>query len=392
MKYNFDEVIERKESYSIKWDGLEERFSKNDLIPMWVADMDFKSPKPVIDALKNRVDHGIFGYTFRPSSYSEAIINWLRKRHKWEILEEWIAYSPAILPGISFIIQSLTLPGDKIIIQPPVYYPFFEIIKNSGRYIVENCLRLYNDKYYMDFDDLIKKVKDSKTKILILCNPHNPVGRVWTEEELLKLGKICIKNNILIISDEIHSDIILNGNKHTPFAKISKKFSLNSITCISPSKTFNLAGLQTAAMIIPNNRYMSIYNNVMEMNRIRKNNIFGMVALIAAYNYGEEWLDQLLDYLQGNLNFLIKFINKNIPNIGVIKPEGTYLVWLDCRELLNNFENLDNFFIDKAKIALDSGYWFGLPGRGFMRINIACPRHLLEKGLENIKIAVKNIE
>lgn len=392
MKYNFDEVIERKESFSIKWDGLEERFGTNDLIPMWVADMDFKSPKPVIDAIKSRVDHGIFGYTFRPLSYFESINNWLKKRHEWEILKEWIAYSPGVLPGISFIIQSLTLPGDKIIIQPPVYYPFFEIIKNSGRYIVENYLRLYNGKYCMDFDDLIKKVQDSKTKILILCNPHNPVGRVWTEEELLKLGEICINNNILIISDEIHSDIILNRNKHIPFTKISKKFSLNSITCISPSKTFNLAGLQTAAMIIPNNHYMSIYNNVMEMNRIKKNNIFGMVALIAAYNYGEEWLDQLLDYLQGNLNFLIKFINKNIPNIGVIKPEGTYLVWLDCRKLFKNFEDLDSFFIDKAKIALDSGYWFGSPGRGFMRINIACPRHLLEKGLENIKVAVKNIK
>lgn len=392
MKYNFDEVVNRKGSCSIKWDELENKFGRSDLMSMWVADMDFKSPKPVIDAIMNRANHGIYGYTSRPSSYFESIINWLKKRHDWEISKDWIAYSPGVLPGISFIIQSFTLPGDQVIIQPPVYYPFSEIIKNSGRYVVENCLYLSHGKYNMNFEDLENRAHDPKVKMLILCSPHNPVGRVWGREELLKLVEICTRNNILIVSDEIHSDIIFKGNKHIPIGKISEESSLNSITCISPSKTFNLAGLQTAAIIIPNKNYLNTYNTVLEMNRIKKNNVFGLVSLIAAYNYGEEWLNQLIDYLQCNLNFLMEYLCKNIPQIKVIKPGGSFLVWLDCRELFEDFVELDNFFINKAKLALDSGHWFGSTGRGFMRINIACPRCLLKKALESIKNAANNIK
>ncbi|MHC2995301.1 MAG: pyridoxal phosphate-dependent aminotransferase [Candidatus Atribacteria bacterium] len=391
MKYDFDKIIDRTNYHSVKWDELENTFGAKDVLPMWVADMEFRSPKPVIEAIKKATKHGIYGYISRPLSYYQSIVDWMEKKHNWKVKKDWLAYSPGVVPALSFIIRAFTLPGDKVIIQPPVYYPFFRIIEYNGCHIVNNPLKLNNKRYVMDFEDLERKVDDSRVKILILCSPHNPVGRVWEKDELIRLGEICLKNNVIVISDEIHADILFKEYRHTPFASISQEFAQNSITCTAPSKTFNLAGLQTSTIIIPNKKYYKIYDNILNSLALNENNVFGLVALEAAYRYGEEWLIQLLSYLNKNLKFLMKYFEERIPKIKVIKPEGTYLVWLDCRQLGFSAKDLNDFMIKKAKIALDDGYWFGVEGEGFMRINIACPRSFLEEGLKRIERAVNSL-
>ena len=391
MKYDFNKIVDRSKYHSVKWDELETTFGVQDVLPMWVADMEFKSPKPVIEAIKKAAEHGIYGYTSRPDSYYQAIIDWIEKKHHWKVKKDWLAYGPGVVPALSFIIRAFTQPGDKVIVQPPVYYPFFRAIENNGCYIVNNPLKVESNKYVMDFEDLEKKIDDPRIKILILCSPHNPVGRVWQKEELSRLGEICLEHNIIVVSDEIHADILFKGYKHIPFASISKEFAQNSITCTAPSKTFNLAGLQTSTIIIPNKKYYGIYNNMLNSLALNENNYFGLIALEAAYRYGEEWLNQLLFYLNENLEFLIEYFKERIPKIKVIKPEGTYLVWLDCRQLGFNAKSLNNFMLKKAKVALDDGNWFGKEGERFMRINIACPRSFLEKGLNRIERAVNSL-
>lgn len=393
MKYNFDEVIERTKCHSVKWDELETTFGDipKDVLPMWIADMEFRSPQPVIEAIKKANEHGIYGYTSRPLSYYQAIIDWMEKRHNWKIKKDWIAYSPGVVPALSFIIRAFCQAGDKVVVQPPVYYPFFRVIENNGCHVVNNPLKLSNKKYFIDWEDLERKVDDPRVRLLILCNPHNPVGRVWQKEELIILGEICLKHNIIVVSDEIHADILFKGYKHIPFASISPAFAHNSITCTAPSKTFNLAGLQTSTIIIPNKKYYKIYENILDSLALNENNVFGLVALEAAYRYGEEWLEQLLSYLNENLEFLMKYFKEGIPKIKVIKPEGSYLVWLDCRQLGLNAKDLNNFMIKKAGVALDDGYWFGTEGKGFMRINIDCPRSFLEEGLGRIEKAVNSL-
>jgi cystathionine beta-lyase len=391
MKYDFDKVINRTDHHSVKWDEIETTFGSKDVIPMWIADMDFMSPKPLIKAIKKAAEHGIYGYTSRPLSYYEAIINWMKKRHNWKVKKDWLAYSPGVVPAISLIIRTFSQPGDKVIIQTPVYYPFFRVIENNGRFVVSNPLKLENEQYVMDFEDLERKINDPRVKILILCSPHNPVGRVWNKKELIKLGEICLRNNIIVVSDEIHADILYEGYRHTPFASISEEFARNSITCTSPSKSFNLAGLRTSTIIIPNKKYYKVYNNVLNSLSLNEDNVFGVVALEAAYRYGEEWLTQLLDYLSKNLRFLTKYLEERIPKIKIIKPEGTYLAWLDCRRLGLDTMGLRDFMVKKAKVGLDDGYWFGPGGEGFERMNIACPRSILREGLNRIEKAINNL-
>jgi len=391
MKYDFDEVIDRTNYHSVKWDELETTFGAKDALPMWVADMEFRSPRPVIEAIKKAAEHGIYGYTSRPDSYYKAIIDWMERRHNWKVKKDWLAFSPGAVPALSFIIRAFTQAGDKVVVQPPVYYPFFRVIENNGCHVVNNPLKLSNKKYFIDWEDLERKVDDPRVKLLILCSPHNPVGRVWQKEELIILGETCLKHNIIVVSDEIHADILFEGYKHTPFASISPAFAHHSITCTAPSKTFNLAGLQTSTIIIPNKKYYKIYNNILDGLALDENNVFGLVALEAAYRDGEEWLEQLLSYLNENLKFLMKYFKERIPKIKVIKPEGTYLVWLDCRQLGLNTKDLNNFMIKKARVAIDDGYWFGAEGKGFMRINIACPRSFLEEGLKRIERAVNSM-
>ncbi len=390
VKYNFDESINRLQTNSIKWDEVENLFGDKEMLPMWVADMDFKSPKPVIDALIKRAEHGIYGYTTRPDAYYDATVGWMKRRHNWTIEKDWITFCPGVVPALHIIVQNFTSPGDKILIQPPVYYPFMSVIEKNGREIAYNPLQFKNGRYTMDFDDLEKKI-DPSVKMIILSNPHNPVGRVWTKDELSKLGEICLKHNILVVSDEIHFDLVYKGNVHTPFAAISDEFAENSITCTAPSKTFNLAGLKTSNIIIPNKEYREKFTKAVEDAFISMTNTFGVTALIAAYEEGDEWLDQLMDYLQENLNFLKEYIQTQIPEVKVIEPEATYLVWLDCRQLGLEAKELEHVIQKQGKVAFDEGYIFGKEGEGFTRINIACPRDLLKEGLKRFSQAVSQI-
>jgi len=387
----FDNIINREGTASLKYEALDEKFGRKDLLSFWVADMDFKAPNFLIDEIKNRADHGIFGYTGVDEKYYNSIINWNKKRHGWQLEEEWIEYMPGVVPALSIIIKVFTQPGDKIIIQSPVYYPFSKVIKGNDREILNNPLINIDDDYYMDFEDLEEKVKDDKVKLLIMSNPHNPVGRVWKEEELERLGNICAENGVLVVSDEIHGDLVYGENNHVPFTKISGKLKNNSIICMAPSKTFNIAGLHSSYCIIPNKSIRDRFIEEKDVLSLNMPNVFSKIATEVLYNKGEEWLRELLDYLENNMEFIVDFLQKNIPQITTKKLEGTYLMWLNCKNLNLSDEELDNLFINKANIALDSGYWFGIEGSGYMRLNIACPRKILENGMNKLKEAVENL-
>ncbi len=390
MKYNFDEIIDRSNTNSVKWNFNKELLGYEDVIPMWIADMDFKTVPEVTEQIIKRANHGIYGYSERMDSYFDSVINWMKKRHNLDVKREWICSTPGIVPGLNFMIKAFTKPGDKIIVQSPVYYPFYNAIKNSKCEIICNGLKFEDEKYSMDFEDLEEKIKDPKVKIMILCNPHNPIGRVWTKEELIKLGEICISNGVVVISDEIHSDLVYKDFKHTSFASISESFRDNSITCTAPSKTFNLAGLQVSNLIISNKDLRDKFQDFVEKLGLKRMNLFGIIACEAAYNYGEQWLDELIEYLDENKKFVQNFINERIPKLKVIEAEGTYLLWVDCRALKMNGEQLKNFMLTKAGVAFDEGFIFGSAGEGFERINIACPRNILKKALERIEKAVNS--
>ncbi|MBW2090867.1 MAG: pyridoxal phosphate-dependent aminotransferase [Deltaproteobacteria bacterium] len=388
MKYDFDKVLDRKGTNSAKWDAVELLYGHKDVLPMWVADMDFQAPPKVIEALKKQAEHGIFGYTFKTPSYYQPFLDWMEKRHGWKIRPNWLTYSPGVVTALNICVLALTQPGDKVILQPPVYYPFFRVVLNNGRQVVNNPLKLEDGRYVMDFDDLGKKA-DSRTRIMIISSPHNPVGRSWEKEELVRLGEFCLKNGITLISDEVHSDLLYPGHKHVPTASISKELALNTITCVAPSKTFNLAGLKTSVIIIPDRKLRRRYNIMLSNIGLGMDNSFGLVALKSAYEYGEDWLEQLLEYLHQNLEFTLRYFEEKIPEIKVIKPEATYLLWLDCRRLGLDNEGLKKFMSEKARVGLDDGPPFGPGGEGFQRMNIACPRATLAEGLKRIEGAVK---
>lgn len=390
MKFNFDKIIDRTNNFSAKWSEMNKNFGTNDLLPMWVADMDFLTAPCVMEALKDRLEQGIFGYTTRPSSYNESIVNWLDNRFSWKINQEWLMFSPAVITSISLLIQNLTQKNDKIMIQEPVYSPFHNIVESNERNLVISPLvKLDDGSYVMDYEDIEAKIKD--VKVFILCNPHNPVGRVWTREELTRLGEICLKHNVLVISDEIHSDIILKNHKHTPFASISKEFSENTITCMAPTKTFNLAGLQSSFLVISNPYYYEVMDKAFSILDIKRNNAFSLVATEAAYNYGEDWLYELIKYIEDNVDFAIDYIKNHIPQLKVKKPEGTYLLWVDFSNLNVDKKDLKNALINKGRIALSDGSSFGIGGAGYYRINLACPRSMVLEGLKRIEFAIKSL-
>ena len=390
MKFNFDKIIDRTNNFSAKWSEMNKNFGTNDLLPMWVADMDFLTAPCVMEALKDRLEQGIFGYTTRPSSYNESIVNWLDNRFSWKINQEWLMFSPAVITSISLLIQNLTQKNDKIMIQEPVYSPFHSIVESNERNLVISPLvKLDDGSYVMDYEDIEAKIKD--VKVFILCNPHNPVGRVWTREELTRLGEICLKHNVLVISDEIHSDIILKNHKHTPFASISKEFSENTITCMAPTKTFNLAGLQSSFLVISNPYYYEVMDKAFSILDIKRNNAFSLVATEAAYNYGEDWLYELIKYIEDNVDFAIDYIKNHIPQLKVKKPEGTYLLWVDFSNLNVDKKDLKNALINKGRIALSDGSSFGIGGDGYYRINLACPRSMVLEGLKRIEFAIKSL-
>ena len=388
MSYNFDEIIPRNGTRSVKFGLRKEKFGRTDLLPMWVADMDFRTPGFITDAVKKRAAHEIYGYTYRPKEYYESIIHWIKNLHSWDIENEWIIFCPGVVPALNLSIMTYTNPGDKVIVQPPVYFPFFSVVKNNNRKLVNNQLLYKNGKYTIDFKNLEKEAI-AGAKLILLSNPHNPVGKAWTEEELEKLAQICINHNILIISDEIHSDLILPGNKHIPTAGISETIANHVVTCMAPSKSFNIAGLATSSVIIPNPAIREKFNKMMERLHIGGGNIFGMEASIAAYSNGVEWIDKMLEYVNNNMNLVYDYCRAKIPLIKPVKAEATYLVWLDCSNLGMDDISLRKFMIEKARLGLNDGPAFGPGGNGFQRMNMACPRSVVHEALERLEKAVK---
>ncbi len=388
MAYNFDEIIERNGTNCLKYDGKAKYFGSNDLLPLWVADMDFRTPDFIINALKRRLDHEILGYSLKPDSFFNSLVNWVDRRFNWQIKKEWISFTPGVVSALNFSVLSFTKPGDKVIIQTPVYFPFFTAITDHGRQIAVNELIYKDGNYSMDYDGL-RSLIDEKTKLLILCNPHNPVGRVWRKDELQTIADICLEKNITILSDEIHSDLILPGHKHFPLASLSDKIAAITVTLMAPSKTFNMAGLASSAAITSNPDLKRQFEKIPNSMHISSGNLFGITAFEAAYTHGDIWLHELVLYLDKNLTFIEQFINANIPSMKVVRAEGTYLAWLDCTNLGMNDKDLRDFFIHKAKVGLNSGTDFGSGGEGFMRINFGCPKSVLEKGLTRIEAAIK---
>ena len=389
MKYNFDEIIDRGGNRSAKYDERAQKFGTADVIPLWVADMDFRTAQPIIDACVSKAEEGIWGYTSRPDSYFQAVQQWEQRRKGWTPDISLMSWSLGVVPALSSIVRLFSGDGDKILIQTPVYSEFYDVAEAWGREVVENPLVETDGKWSIDFDDFAEKVK--QCRIFLLCNPQNPVGRVWEPEELRKMAELCVESGTLLVSDEIHSDLIFHGKRHTPTASLSPEIAANTITCISATKTFNLAGLQASTTIFPNKDMKRAFEEFWGRMDIRRNNAFSCVAMEAAYREGEEWLDQLLPYISGNFDYICDFCAKNIPQIKPNRPDATYLMWLDCRALSMTNEELRDFFIHKAQLGLNEGYTFGHSLAGFMRLNAACPRSTLEKAMRQLKAAVDSL-
>lgn len=376
MKYDFDKTIDRRATNSYKWDSAPEG-----VLPMWVADMDFRTAPAIIDALQKRVAHGIFGYTRVPDAYYDAVTSWFSRRHGWDIDREWIIYTSGVVPAVSAVIKAMTVPGDKVIVQTPVYNCFFSSIRNNGCEIVSNPLRRTADTYEMDFDALERCAADPRAKVMLLCNPHNPAGCVWTPDELTRLGNICLRNGVTVVADEIHCELVYQGFKYTPFASLSDAFLHRSVTCVSPSKAFNIAGLQIANIVAFDNDLRSRIDKAININEVCDVNPFGVAATIAAYNEGEEWLNQLVDYLHGNYEAMAEFCRRELPEFPITRLEGTYLVWMDCSSLGMPSDALEHALLDDARLWLNAGTMYGAEGEGYMRWNIACPRSVMLDGL-----------
>jgi cysteine-S-conjugate beta-lyase len=390
MRWNFDEPARREGTNCIKYDLRKETFGVADIIPMWVADMDFNTPDFIIDSLSSRLKHEILGYSFRPPEYYSSIIEWSEKRHKWKIEKDWICFSPGIVPALNFCTLAFTRPGDSILVQPPVYFPFFSAVESHGRKLIYNVIKESSGTWEMNFENLIDSI-DEKTKMIFLSNPHNPLGRVWYPDELSELVDICLDNNILIVSDEIHCDLVLPGYKHSPVARISEKASEITITCLAPSKTFNLAGLSTSSVIISDNELRKSFNSIVEKLHVGNGNIFGSAASVAAYTYGAEWLDELLHYLSINVLYVIDYCKDRLPEIIPLRTEATYMIWLDCRSLNMTGKELQNFFVTKAGVGMNEGSTFGPGGEGYMRMNLACPKKTVARAMDQIEKAINSL-
>ncbi len=384
---NFSEIINREGTASVKYDLRQLIFERADVMPMWVADMDFKTPEFIIEAIQQRLNHPVLGYTFRDEGFATSMQSWLQRRHNYQVETEWVCFSPGIVSALVLLIEAFTKPDDGVIIQTPVYHPFFHVTKHLGRKVLNNELLLIDNQYYIDFDDL--EVKAREAKMLILCSPHNPVSRVWKPEELSRLVHICHKYNVLIISDEIHSDLILEGYQHTPLAVACPEFADDIISCYAPSKTFNIAGLATSAVVISNSEKRRLYLTTLEKLHMGMGNLFGAVAFQAAYNQGDAWLDEMLAYLNQTVKFVKEFINERLPVVKLIEPQATYMLWLDFRSCGMNDQELKNFLIYEAGIGLNDGFMFGAGGEGFQRMNIACAQQVVAEALIKIENALK---
>lgn len=389
MQYDFDTPIDRTHTWSIKHDFKKENGKADDILPLWVADMDFRSPDSVVEALKKAVDHGIFGYSRADESYFDAVAAWYQKRHHLTLQPEWMTCTPGIVFALSIAVRAFTQEGDAVLIQPPVYHPFSRAILRNKRTLVENPLVLKDGHYEMDLEELEQKVLDEHVKLMILCNPHNPVGRVWTREELTSLADICLRHHVYVISDEIHGDFVWQGHEQTPYASISEEACLHSMMCTAPSKTFNLAGMATSNLFIPDPEMRRKFRSeLLDVGQENMNRL-GLFACRAAYEGGGEWLDQLIGYLAGNLALVRDFCKNRVPQIQLVEPEGTYLAWLDCRELGMTDDELMAFFSNEAKVWLDPGTHSGEQGSGFMRFNLGSSRSVIAQALDQIEAAWK---
>lgn len=385
---DFDKVINRRNTRCLKYDFAERRGMPNDVLPLWVADMDFETSSYIQDALTERVKHGIFGYSEVQTQYFNIVRDWMKNHHNWEVQEKWLVKTPGVVFALAMAVKAYTQPNDSVLIQQPVYYPFSEVIADNGRKIISSDLYLGDDnRYHIDFEDFEKKIIDEKVKLFFLCNPHNPVGRVWTEAELIQLGDMCVKHGVIVVSDEIHQDFVFSG-KHHVFADLKKDFENISITCTSPSKTFNLAGLMMSNIFIPNHELRHKFRKELDAAGISQLDVMGLVACEAAYSKGEEWYQAMFVYISENIRFVKRYVEENLPNVTMTDTEGTYLVWLDFRKTGLNVSELENLIVNKAKLWLDSGKIFGKCGEGFQRINVACPRSVLKEALYKIKEAL----
>lgn len=389
MKYDFDEIVDRKNTLSCKWD-----LASDDILPMWVADMDFRTAKPIVDALVNRAQSGVFGYSVYTDDVYEAITGWFKRRHNWEIEKEWVQFSPGIVPALHAFTRIFVKSGEKILMNSPVYYPFFKSAERNGIEAVNSVLLNKNGRYEIDFKDFEKKAADPLVKMFYLCSPQNPGGRLWSRGELEKIGRICLENNVLVVADEIHCDLVYPGKKHISFGTLSDDIVDNSIICTAPTKTFNLAGLQISSVIIKNPELRKMYADYMTASGFDygEAGTFGLEAIRAAYKYGDEWLDSLMEYINGNLEFLLNYVKENIPKAKVMVPDATYLVWIDFSDYKIDSRTLHKTLKYEGKIWLDEGYLFGKAGEGFERINIACPRKTLEEGLKRIKDCINRMD
>ena len=385
---NFDKIIDRRNTRCLKYDFAVERNMPADVLPLWVADMDFETSSYIEDAIIERAKHAIYGYSEVKTPYFDILKKWMQKHHDWDIQRKWLVKTPGVVFALAMAVKAYTEPGDAVLIQQPVYYPFSEVIKDNGRNVVSNTLYLGEDnRYHIDFEDFEQKIVDHKIKLFLLCNPHNPVGRVWTKEELTRLGDICVKHHVTVVSDEIHEDFIFKG-KHQVFANIKKEYEEITVTCTAPSKTFNIASLMISNILIPNPELKRKFKHQMDAAGISQLNVLGLVACEAAYDHGEEWYQAMKAYVKENIEFVKQYVEEQLPGVNMVEHEGTYLVWLDFRETGLSVEELDDKIINQAKLWLDSGKIFGSCGEGFQRINVACPRKVLEEALERIKNAM----
>lgn len=389
MNYDFDRIIDRANTNSIKYDFAVERGKPEDILPLWVADMDFQSPAEVLQAMQKAVSHGIFGYSDVKRDYYDVVHSWFLNHFGWDTKEEWLIKTPGVVYAIAQAIRAFTKEGEGVMIQPPVYYPFYEVIRLNHRRLVRNTLVFQNNNYFIDFEDFEQRIINENVRLFLLCSPHNPVGRVWTEEELSRMGDICLKHQVIVVSDEIHCDFTYPGHKHTIFASVRESFADHCMICTAPSKTFNLAGLQVSNIFIKNEDMRNRFEHELEASGYSQLNTLGLVACKAAYEYGEDWLTDLKVYLQDNLSYVREFVAENLKGIRLVEPQGTYLVWLDCRELKLTRKEMEELIVYKAKLWLDPGHIFGSSGEGFERINIACRRETLEKALTQLKLALE---
>ncbi len=393
MKFNFNEKVDRSKNHAAKWEEMGAKFGSNDLLPMWIADMDIKTAPEIVEAIKEKADQAIFGYVYRPASYYETAAAWCEKRFGYKIDPKTLIHSPGVVPSMNMLVKMLTKEDEKVLIQIPVYPPFAASVKTGKRTLVTNELIKDENGYYtIDFEDLEKKLSDEKVTLMILCNPHNPVGRVWKKEELQKIGDLCVKYNVRILADEIWRDLVLPGYTHTPIASLSREIENITVTCFSPTKTFNIAGLQASFAVFPREEEWKAFDNELGEMDIKRNNPFSLVGFEAAYNHGEEWLSELLVHLEGNAQYVADFVKERLPEIKTVKPEGTYLMWLDFNGLNITPEEITDMLIKDAKVAMNDGASFGANGKGFARMNIACPRYMVEDAMARIEKAVKNLK